>query len=75
MLLATCFQATVANGCLTLQGRGYTAQQLQEMLEWCVEKGVHLISDEVWLQPSRQSVASHRCAILLPCGHRLSAPR
>jgi 1-aminocyclopropane-1-carboxylate synthase len=29
-------------------GRGYTAKQLQEMLEWCIEKGVHLISDEVY---------------------------
>lgn len=30
-----------------MQGRSYTARQLQEMLEWCLDNGVHLISDEV----------------------------
>ena len=30
-----------------LQGIIYTEQQLQSMLEWCLERGVHMISDEV----------------------------
>lgn len=46
-----------------LQGRSYTAQQLQEMLEWCLDNSIHLISDEVTSSSTGCQMRASRCVL------------